>query len=375
MAQTEVVEVESARQLRQFIIFPNKLYRGDSNYVAPLVSERKEFFDREKNPFYRTARVKLFLALQNGKVVGRLATCINFRHNDYHQDKVGFFGFFDTEDDYDIAHQLLKVGMITLKKEGMEKMRGPMNFSTNHETGFLVEGYDSPPAVMMPYNRPYQVMFSEKFGLKKVMDLLAYHITEEGGVPERIQRVVDKMREKSKVIVRPIRMSEFRKELQRVKDIYNAAWADNWGFVPMDEAEFDHLAKNLKQIIDPNIVLLGEVEGEPVAFSLCLPDINRALIYLRGKLLPFGLLKLLWHTKIRNKVNFARIITFGVTPEYRKRGIDSLMFVETFRRGIKRGYTSAELSWILETNDMMCRGAEQMGAKLYKRYRVMEMPL
>jgi GNAT superfamily N-acetyltransferase len=375
MANTEVVEVESAGQLKQFIAYPYRLYRGDKNFVPPLISERREFFDKAKNPFYRTARVKMFLALQDHQVVGRMATCINYKHNDYHQEKVGFFGFFDTIDDYEPAHQLLKVGMITLKKEGMEKMRGPMNFSTNHEIGFLVEGFDQPPVVMMPYNRPYQVKFAEKFGLKKVMDLLAYRITDEAGIPERIQRIVDKLKEKSNITVRSINLSDFDNEVRRIKEVYNAAWAYNWGFIPMDDAEFEYMAKHLRQIIDPDVVLLAEHENTPVAFSLALPDINQALIHLKGRLFPFGLLKLVWHTKIRNKVNAVRLITFGVVPEYQKRGIDSLMFVETYRRGSADGYSSAELSWVLESNDLMCRGCEQMGARLYKRYRIVEMPL
>jgi GNAT superfamily N-acetyltransferase len=375
MSKVDVVEVESPSQLKQFITYPIRLYAGDKNYVAPLISERREFFDEQINPFYRTARTRRFLAVRNGEVVGRIATCVSYRHNEYHGEQTGFFGFFDTPNDYEIAHTLLKVAMIALKSAGMDRLRGPMNFSTNHECGFLVEGYDDPPMVMMSYNFPYQVELAERFGLKKAMDLLAFKISAENGIPQRIQSVVDKMRQRSKVTIRPLNMNQFERDLERIQQIYNSAWAKNWGFVPMDRAEFDYLAKNLRQVLDPNIVLIAECEGEPIGFTLALPNINQALIHLNGRLVPFGLLKLLWHTKIRNKVNSVRLITFGVVPRFRNRAVDSMLFIEVFRRGVERGYTWAELSWILESNELMCRAAEQMGAVVYKKYRIVEMPL
>ncbi|MBK7142802.1 MAG: N-acetyltransferase [bacterium] len=375
MAQVEVVDVESPTQLDQFIKFPNKLYKGVPYYVTPLLIERKAFFDQEKNPFYKTSKVKLFLAMRDDEIVGRIATCINYTHNDFHHEKAGFFGFFDTIDDYEVAKALLKVAMITLAKEGADLMRGPMNFSTNHDIGFLIDGYDLPPTVMMPYNFPYQPRLAEKFGLKKVMDLNGYVIVKEDGISDRIQRVVDKLKQRSKVTIRTLKMRDYDNEVKRLNEVYNQAWAHNWGFVPMSEEEFTHMADDLKQICDPEMILIAEYEGKPVAFSIALPDINQALIHLRGRLFPLGMLKLLWHTKIRNKVNGVRLITMGVIPQFQKRGIDMIFFVETHNRGIARGYSWAELSWILETNELMCRSAEQMGGKLYKKYRIMEMPL
>ncbi len=375
MLNIEVVEAKSPRQLRQFIKYPNELYKDDPKYVTPLLSERLEFFDQKSNPFFRTARVKLFLAHREGKVVGRIATCINFNHNEYHSEQVGFFGFFDCPDDYEIASTLLKVAMITIKKEGMTKMRGPISFSTNHECGFLIEGSDSPPVIMMTYNHPYLPRLAEKFGLKKAMDLLAYEMTGEGQIPERIQRIVDKLKTRSKVKMRNISMKDFDNEVLHINDVYNEAWQHNWGFVPMEKDEFIHTAKNLRQVIDPDLVFIAEVDSKPVGFCLALPDINQALIRLKGKLLPFGLLKLLWHTKIRNKINRVRIITFGIIPQYQGRGVDSMLFAEIFDAGVARGYHQAELSWILEANELMRRGVEQMGAIPYKRYRIVEMPV
>jgi len=375
MAEVQVVEVESSAQLKEFILLPNRLYRHDPNYVTPLFSERKAFFDTARNPFYRAAKTKLFLAMRGAEVVGRIATCISYRHNDFHVEKTGFFGFFDTLDDYEIAHPLLKVAMITLKKDGMERMRGPMNFTTNHEVGFLVEGFDSPPTVMMTYNQPFQVKLAEQFGLKKCMDLVAYRLTKDKAPSERILRVVRARAKRTRVKIRTLDMRQFDREVKLIKDVYNQSWAANWGFIPMDDAEFEYVAKDLRQIVDPRIVLIAEHEGKAVGFSLALPDINQALIKLRGRLFPLGLLKLLWHTKVRNKVNGLRMITFGILEEYRKQAIDLMLYTETFYRGSQLGYEWAELSWILETNDLMRRAADDMQARLYKKYRIMEMPL
>lgn len=375
MTDIEVIEVETRAQLKQFIKYPNELYRDDPNYVTPLLVERLEFFDKRKNPFYKAAKTKVFLAFKYGKICGRIATCVNYRHNEYNYEQAGFFGFFDCPDDQDIASKLLRVAMITLKKEGAELMRGPMNFSTNQECGFLVEGFDSPPMVMMTYNQEHQPRLAEKFGLKKVMDLVAYYITSTTPTPERIGRITERLLKRANITIRHMNMKDYDNEIQVILKVYNQAWSRNWGFVPMTDAEFIHLAKDMKQIVDPEMVLIAEHEGTPVAFALALPNINQALIRLKGKLLPFGLLKLLWHTKINNKINSCRLITFGVIPDYQKRGIDSLMYMESVRRGKERGYEWAEMSWVLETNHLMCRGCEEMGGVLYKRYRILEMPL
>jgi len=375
MAEVTVVEVESSGHLKQFIKYPYRLYAGDKNFVPPLLAERKEFFDKKHNPFYRTARTQLYLAIREGEVVGRIATCISYRHNEYHQEKTGFFGFFDTIDDEDVSRKLLKVAMIELKKAGMDRMRGPMNFTTNHECGFLIDGFDSPPVVMMTYNYPYQVKLAEKFGLKKAMDLLAYKLPTSHITSNRVSRVVKKQASRLKVKIRSLNMRRFDQEIRTIKNIYNSAWARNWGFIPMDDAEFDHMAKSLKQIIDPDIVLIAELDGHSAGFALTLPDINQALIRLNGTLFPTGLLKLLWHTKVRNKIDQCRLLTFGVIPEYRNKAIDMMLYMESHRRCLAKGYKWGELSWVLENNDMMRRGVEQMQAVVYKRYRVLEMPL
>lgn len=375
MSEIEVIDVESRAQLKKFITFPNYLYRDDPNYVAPLLSERLEFFDQKNNPFYRTASVKLYLAYKNGELVGRIATCINHVHNEIYMEKIGFFGFFDTINDYEVAQRLLKVAMIRLKQAGMEKMRGPMNFSTNHEIGFLVEGFDSPPVIMMTYNAPYQPKLVEQFGMKKEMDLLASKLTSATPISPRIQRVVDKVQKRSNVTLRNLRMKDFDQEVDTIREIYNQAWEYNWGFVPMDEAEFKYTAKNLKQIVDPELVFIAEHEGKPIGFLLALPDINQALIKLDGKLLPFGIVKLLWHTKVRSKVDGLRMITMGVVPSFQKRAVDSMLYIACYKAGVARGYSWAEMSWMLETNELVIRATAEMGAEQYKRYRIYQLPL
>ena len=313
--------------------------------------------------------------MRDDEVVGRIGTCMNYVHNKYHEEEVGFFGFFECADDYEVASMLLKVAMITLKREGAEKMRGPMNFSTNHECGFLVEGFDTIPNIMMTYNQPYLPKLAEKFGLKKTMDLLALVVTEDDPISERFLKIVERVEKRSSFTVRSLNMSDFDNELDKIHEIYNKAWQYNWGFVPLDKDEFRYAAQNMKQIVDPEIVFIVENEGVPVAFSLALPNINQALKYLNGKLFPFGLIKLLWHTKIRNKINSARLVTFGVVPEFQKRGVDALLFVKTYQTGQKKGYAWAELSWILETNERMLDVAGEMGAKQIKKYRISEIPL
>ncbi len=366
----ELLEVENSSDLDKFIKLPFKIFKDDPNWVPPLISERKDFFNTQKNPFYRVAKSRLFIARKDGEFVGRIATCINYGHNEFHEDKTGFFGFFDCIEDYEVAELLFKVALIKLKAEGMQNMLGPISFSTNHEVGFLIEGYDSPPVIMMAYSKPYYKEFAEKFGLRKAKDLLAFIITQDDEFDPRMVRVAKRIQERSGINIRNIRLDKFDEEVELINELYNKAWAKNWGFVPLSKDEFRHIAKDMKQIIDPDIIFIAEVDGEAVGFSLSLPNINQALIKINGRLFPTGLLKLLWHTKIKNKINSIRIVTLGLLPEYQKRGIDALFYLKTFEVGNEKGYYWGEMSWILEDNFAMVRASELMGAKLYKKYRL-----
>lgn len=360
---------------RDFLLYPEKLYSVNPNWVCPLRIERRDFFDPKKNPFFDSADVQLFLAKRDGVVVGRISAHVYHPHNQTHKEKTGFFGFFECENDYETAKALWDAAREWLKSRGMDRMRGPANFTTNHEVGFLVEGFDRPPVIMMTYTMPYYLEFAEKYGMTKAMDMYAYHGYSARGFDPRAERLVDRIKSRANAAVRPINMSRFAEDVEHVKRIYNAAWAPNWGFVPMNDAELNHMAKDMKQIIDPRMVLFVEVEGRPVGFSLALPDINQALIHLRGRLFPFGLFKLLWLLKVKRVCTLARIMVMGVLPEYQKRGIDTIMNFETYRRGRDAGYAEGEMSWILETNEQMIAVAENLGYTRYKTYRMYDIPI
>lgn len=370
-----IEEVATQSQMRAFIKFPWRIYRGNPHWVPPLLVERKEFFNPRKNPFFQHAQVKYWLAYRDREVVGRIAALVNQAHNDYHQEKCGFFGFFEAVNDPDVARALYGTAENWLKAQGMALMRGPANFSTNDEVAFLLEGFDHPPTLMMPYTPPYYNELAEGFGLRKAKDLYGYLIRRENLPTERILRVAERIKKKEGIVVRPLRMKEFDREVARVKEIYNAAWSKNWGFVPMTDAEFNYIARQFKQIVDPDLTLIAEVGGKPAGFCLALPDINQALIRLNGRLFPWGLVKLLWLTKVKKIITGLRLVTMGVVPEFQKRGIDTIFFIETFRTGVAKGYRWAELSWILEDNTLMNRAAEAFGAELYKKYRIYEKPL
>jgi GNAT superfamily N-acetyltransferase len=366
---------ETKSDLMQFIRLPWRIYKDDPHWVAPLLVERKEFLDEKKNPFFEHAEVVFYLAQRNGKAVGRIAGIVNHNHIKYHQEKVGFFGLFECVNDCEVAKALLDRVRDWLKAKGMEIMRGPANFSSNEEWGFLLEGFDSRPVIMMTYNPPYYPEFAESYGMVKAKDLYAYFIDETSPPPERVVRMAESIRKKQRVRIRNINMKEFETEVGGIKEIYNSAWSKNWGFVPMTDREFDHLAKSLKQIVDPHMIFLAEVGGKPAGFSLALPDFNQVLARLNGRLFPFGIFKLLWHAKIRRKIDGVRIITMGVVPEFQKRGIDTVFYVETFNVGVRRGYSWAEMSWVLEDNTLMNRVLELLGARLYKKYRIYEIKI
>jgi GNAT superfamily N-acetyltransferase len=373
--KVNLIPVQTKSDLMEFIKLPWHIYKKDSYWVPPLIVERKEFLDRRKNPFFKHAEVVFFLAKKNGETVGKIAGIVNHNHIKFHQEKAGFFGLFECVKDYEIAKALLDTVRDWLKSKGMEIMRGPANFSSNEEWGFLVKGFDSRPVIMMTYNPPYYLDFMERYGMVKAKDLYAYFVDESLPTPQRVVRMADNIKKRENVKIRSVNMRKFRNEVERIKQIYNSAWSKNWGFIPMTDEEFDHLAKNLKQIVDPHMVFIAEVDNKPAGFSLALPDLNQVLARLNGRLFPFGILKLLWHTKIRNKIDGVRIITMGVIPEFQKRGIDTVFYVETFNVGVKRGYKWAEMSWVLEDNTLMNRVLKLLGAELYKKYRIYEIKI
>ncbi len=367
----QIEVIRKSRGLKEFLKFPWKIYRGDPNWVPPLISDQKKLLHPKINPFFKHAQVTRLVARRDGKVVGRICAIDDRAHIEYWQEPVGFFGFFECIEDPEVAEALIQAAADWLKPRGMDYIRGPVNLSTNDTCGLLIEGFDSPPVFMMTYNPPYYAELLEGCGLEKVKDLYAYKLRKDE-VPERVIRVGEKIAAKADITVRPIKIKNLKEDIEKVRHIYNSAWSKNWGFVPMTAAEFDYTADDLKKVLDPELAYIAEDGDNPVGFSLALPDLNVALKHINGRLFPFGFLKVLHHQR---KIKNIRVITLGVIKEYRGRGIDLLFYLETLRRGVARGYEWAETSWILEDNVPMNKAANMVGAKIYKRYRIYEKAL
>lgn len=366
-----IEELSGAGDLKEFIRFPWKVYRGNPNWVPPLRSEVKFLLNEKENPFFRHAEAACFLARKNGKAVGRIAAIIDRNHIAFHKEQAGFFGFFECLPDCEIARELLGTASDWLKERSVEIMRGPMNPSTNDECGFLLEGFDSPPMIMMSYTPEYYPDYMERCGLTKSKDLYAYTASirdvTAGG---RLEKLASSVKARIPgLTVRPADLKEFPREVEAVKVIYNSAWSKNWGFVPMTDAETGSMAKKLKPLIVPELMIMAEVNGKPAAFLVAVPDYNQVLRKINGSLGPVGMAKFLWYSR---KINDIRVMAMGVTKEYRRKGIEGLLYLESFKAALKKGYRRAEMSWILEDNVLVQHGCALMGGKLYKKYRIYE---
>ena len=366
-----IEEVNGASGRNEFIRLPWKVYQDNPHWVPPLRNDVAFLLSEEKNPFFQHAEAACFLARKNGETVGRIAAIIDRNHIKFHDEPAGFFGFFECLPDRAVARELLDTAASWLKARDIEIMRGPMNPSTNDECGFLLEGYDAPPMIMMTYTPAYYLDYMEHCGLTKARDLYAYIVTIKdvaaGGRLERLAAAV--RRRVPGLTVRPANMKHFPGEVAAVQEVYNSAWSRNWGFVPMTEAETGSMAKRLKPLIVPELMLMAEVDGKPAGFIVTLPDYNQVLGKLNGALGPLGIAKFLWYSR---KISDIRVMVMGVAKEYRKKGIEGLLYLESFKAAVKKGYARAEMSWILEDNVLMQRGCELMGGKLYKKYRIYE---
>ncbi len=382
-APLRITPVETERDRLALITFPWKVYRHDRYWVPPLISERKAFLDPKHNPFFEHAQVQLYLARRGDDVVGTVGSFTNRLYNEFQQTNVGWFGFFEVLPDAEAAAGLLEAAQAWARQAGHTSLLGPAQFSTNDEVGLLVDGFDDRPRILMTYNPPYYVDFLEAAGFRKAMDLLAYsadldQLRASGGIPPKVRRVVEKVKSRGQFHVRSMQMREFDEEVERVKRIYNQSWVRNWGFVPMTDAEIERLGEQLKQILDPDLVAMVEVDGQVVGFGLTLPDLNEPLLraYPRpGWPEPLTLLKMLWHWKVRRQVRWIRAFALGVLPDYRGTGVDALLYFHTLERALSKGYRAVEMSWLLESNEMVLRSAELFGGQRYKTYRVYEKKL
>lgn len=370
----EIVRVASKADRETFIRFQWKVYGTDSAWVPPLLMERRDFLNPKKNPFFQHADVELFLAKKDGRVVGRIAAVEDRNYNKFQDTKQAYWGMFEAFDDRssggEVTRALFEQVKAFARARGLTSMLGPMNLSTNGDCGLLLDAFDLPPFVLMTYNPAYYVDLVETVaGQKKAKDLIAWKIDVTKPVPERVAKLAEKFRKREGLVVRPIDLKNLEAEVERLKRIYNDAWETNWGFVPMTDAEFHHMAKDMKQIAVPELVLIAEIAGDPVAFALTLPDINRALAKVNGRLFPTGFIKLLWHMR---KVRACRLTGLGIRKGFRKRGIDAVLYCDTQRNAQQLGYVDGEVSWTLEDNDLINRPIEMMGATRYKTYRIYE---
>ncbi|MBK8946606.1 MAG: hypothetical protein IPM32_15225 [Ignavibacteriae bacterium] len=362
----------SANEIKNFLKLAFNIYKDDPNWVPPLFIDKMKILNKQKNPFFINTNndIELFIAYKGNAPVGRIAAIKNDTHNKIHNENVGFFGFFESINDQNVANKLLDTAKDWLKKQGFSTMRGPTNPTSNDEYGALLEGFDDTPRLLMPYNPKYYLNLYDNYGLKKAKDLYAYDIqNSEMKKNEKIKRVNDLVVQRYGLKIRSVNMKNFQKELEIFKMIYNKTWSANWGFIPMSEAEIDAAAKDLKPLINPDFVFFAEIKNEVIGVVLAMPDYNQIFKTMKGRLFPFQFLKLYTQKK---KITWARVIALGVLPEYQKKGIDGVLYYECLVRAAKHGIYQGEASWILEDNLMMNRGAETMQGRIYKKYRIYE---
>ena len=372
---TGIVTVNTKKQLKAFIDFPHDLYAGDNNYVPELFIAQRDLLTPGKHPFHEHSKVQLFLYYKENVISGRIAAILNNNHNRFNNTTDGFFGFFECVNDVQIAYTLFDTAEQWLREQGATTIIGPVNPSTNEPCGMLIDGFNDPPLAMMTYNKPYYISLMDAVSLKKKVDLLAYNInTEEvGDRPLLLQeRLLSRLRQKN-ITIRAVSKKDLANEAKSVREVYNAAWDKNLGFVPMTDKEFSYLANDLKMVLDEQFCLIAEHNGKQIGFALAIPDINQILTKVRrGRLLPTGIFKLLFNMK---KIDRIRVLALGVNKEYRKLGIEACFYAAIIKRAGERKMKGAEASWILEHNEMMNKGIESINGKVYKRYRIYEKPL
>jgi len=372
---TVLTKVASKKEKKAFIDFPHALYAGDSNYVPELYMGVSELLSEKKNPFFQHSEAALYLAKRGDTVVGRVACIRDNNYNEYHKSNVGFFGFFDVIEDYEVATLLLDKAAEYARQCGFDRLIGPTNFTTNDTAGMLVQGYDKPPTVLMTYNKPYYNEYVNRYGFEKEMDMYAYYIPAATANEKslRLAGMLKSRLERKGIVIRNVNKKNLTAELMVVKDIYRKAWESNWGFVPPTDAEFDHLADGLKLLIDERYVFMAEKDGKAIGFAAAVPDINEITIdFKKGRLFPFNIFKLLLGKKKTKKI---RIILLGVIEEYRKVGIEGVMFANYIQAARKYGLEGGEASWILESNDMMVKAAENLNGKRSHTYRIYGMDI
>jgi len=371
----EIRRVQGRKETRRFIKFAWKIYRKDPElnryWVPPVIADYMKTLDKENYPFYDHADIVLFTAWKNGRMVGTIAAIENRRHNRIHRDKAGFWGFFECVNEQPVANALFDAASQWLKAKGLDTMRGPVSPSMNDQCGMLVKGFDSPPVFLMLYNPPYYNNLVLNAGHRIGQELLAWYIDQDKIDIQRLRKISEYMKKREQLTIRTIDMKDFDNEIDKIREIYNKAWEKNWGFVPMTDREFDFMAKSMKPIAREHFIYFVEDRnGRTVGFSLTLPDMNIPLKHVNGNpFTPWGLFRFWWFGR---NIRAYRTITMGVLPEYRSKGVDSLLNVHIADYGGQHGLYSSEMSWVLKSNEAMSKLAKVIGGIPYKEYVIYE---
>jgi hypothetical protein len=368
----EIKKVTNRKELDKFIKLPWKIYKNDENWVPPLIMDEKEKFNKDEYPFFEHSEADFFIAQKNGEVLGRIAAIKNNNHLETYDDELGFFGFFECVNNPEVAAALFRRAEEWLRKRDLKAIRGPENYTQNDEIGMLIDSFDSPPTIMMTYNPEYYLDLVTDYGFSKEKDVLAYAIYNAETIPDRLARNIRIVEKRYDFTIRQFDKNNFERDASKIVSVYNEAWSKNWGAVKLTDAELEHLKEQLKPILVPEMVFIAEADNKTVGVSLTIPDINMILKDLNGRLLPTGIFKLLWQKFTNWKdVNFARVLILGVLEEYRHMGIDLAFYYYTFKNGIKLGFNSGEMSWILEDNYPMRNALERLpNCHPYKTYRL-----
>jgi hypothetical protein len=368
-----IKQVQNHSDLNSFVTFPWKIYNNDCCWVPPIINEFKNFFDRKKNPFLKNAKIQLFIAYHGKEPVGTIGTCINYKHNEIHKDKTGFFGFFESIDDISVSRKLFSVAENWLKENGMNVMRGPMNFSTHDPCGLLIEGFDTLPSIMTTYNPRYYMDLFNDYGFIKSADLYAYKWDIQEPM-EQLSKVAQEINTIPNLKKRNIDFSNLAQEAAIIKNIYNSTMSKNWGYLPFTDEEIENSLQRMKSIINPDLAFFVDINGETVGFILSLPDYNIPLKKVNGKLFPIGILRLIYN---KRKIDRIRVVAIGVKPNYQDKRLGAVLYHQTMDI-IHTKYPHikyVEASWINEYNIPMNRALKWMGLTIYKTYRIYDYPL
>ena len=376
-----VRKVESATDFKAFFEFPWTAYKGDPNWVPTLLSMRRELLDKKKNAAWDYMEGDYFAAWRGDQIVGTVTAFINHRHNEFHEEHIGWFGTFEVLNDQEAADALLNTAAEWVRSRGYDAIRGPSTFTTHEEVGLLVDGFTR-PVLLMPYNPPYYQQLVENAGFVKLMDINSFYLNRdqavESGLFARLERMTNALMKRSKITIRPADPKNLRADFAMFKELYNAAWEKNWGFVPMTERELDSTVESLGQFFDPKLAHFAFIDGDPAGFVLPIPDFNQVLqkVYPRpGVPEVFSLLKALYYWKIKKSMDWVRTPLFGVKEPYRNKGVDAVLLYYGLRAIIDGGYFHSDSGWILETNEKVIRVLRSMGTEIYKTHRFYERKL